>query len=91
MVKPDGTWTLVRPAPCRAPRPRISLPPSPRCAVPCSPCAASAAIVSPSALAEFPAANPRAVTAEIAGAHHHVMLDNPEALAEVIGTFLSRS
>lgn len=45
-------------------------------------------IVTRSGLAEFPAANPRAVTAEIAGAHHHVMLDNPAALAKVIGDFL---
>lgn len=47
-------------------------------------------IVSPAALAEFQTANPGAVTAEIAGAHHHVMLDQPQALAEVIGAFLQR-
>ena len=45
-------------------------------------------ILSRTGLAEFPAANPRAVTAEIANAYHHVMLDNPDALAEVIGDFL---
>jgi pimeloyl-ACP methyl ester carboxylesterase len=47
-------------------------------------------VVSAAAMAEFPAANPRAVTAEVAGAHHHVMLDRPEALAHVIGQFLDR-
>jgi pimeloyl-ACP methyl ester carboxylesterase len=45
-------------------------------------------ILTRTALAEFPAANPRAITAEIAGAHHHVMLDQPAALAQVIGDFL---
>jgi pimeloyl-ACP methyl ester carboxylesterase len=45
-------------------------------------------IVSAEALAAFRAINPRAVTAEIAGAHHHVMLDQPEALADAIGRFV---
>jgi pimeloyl-ACP methyl ester carboxylesterase len=39
-------------------------------------------------LAEFRAANSRIVTANIAHAHHHVMLDQPAALAQVIGAFL---
>jgi pimeloyl-ACP methyl ester carboxylesterase len=45
-------------------------------------------ILTRAGLAEFRAANPRALTAEIAGAHHHVMLDNPIALARVIDDFL---
>lgn len=49
---------------------------------------AQSQVVSPAALAEFPATNPRARTAEIAGAHHHVMLDQPAGLARVIRTFL---
>lgn len=39
-------------------------------------------------LAEFQAANPCAVTAEIAGAHHHIMLDQPAALGQTIREFL---
>jgi esterase len=34
---------------------------------------------------------PHGETAEIAGAHHHVMLDRPEALAACLGEFLQRS
>jgi pimeloyl-ACP methyl ester carboxylesterase len=49
---------------------------------------AESQIVSHAALAEFPAANPRACTAEIAGAHHHVMLDRPAELARVMRQFL---
>jgi hypothetical protein len=35
-------------------------------------------------------ANPRAVTAEIGGAHHGVMLDQSDALARVVGVFLDQ-
>ena len=45
-------------------------------------------IVSRAALAEFSAANPRVRTAEIAGAHHHVMLDQPAELARTMREFL---
>ena len=49
---------------------------------------AGSEIVPQAGLAEFRAANPRAVTAEIAAAHHHVMLDQPAELARIIGAFL---
>ncbi len=39
-------------------------------------------------LAEFAAAAPHAQAAEIADAHHHVMLDQPAALANAVSTFL---
>jgi pimeloyl-ACP methyl ester carboxylesterase len=47
-------------------------------------------VVSPAGLAEFQAAVPSAQLAEIAGAYHHVMLDRPAALAQVLGAFLDR-
>ncbi len=50
---------------------------------------AESQIVSHAALGEFPAANPLAHTAEIAGAHHHVMLDRPAELAQVMRQFLA--
>ena len=49
---------------------------------------AASEIVPRAGLTEFRAANPRSVTAEIADAHHHVMLDQPAELARVIGAFL---
>lgn len=45
-------------------------------------------IVSHAALAEFSAAAPQAGVVEIEEAHHHVMLDQPERLAEAVGSFL---
>ena len=49
---------------------------------------AQSEVVPASALGEFSAANPRAHTAEIPDAHHHVMLDQPAELARIICTFL---
>ena len=49
---------------------------------------AESQVVSQAALAEFSAANPRTQSAEIAGAHHHVMLDRPAELARVMRQFL---
>jgi pimeloyl-ACP methyl ester carboxylesterase len=46
-------------------------------------------VVSADALARFRVANPAVVTAEIPDAHHHVMLDQPVALARVIRAFLA--
>ncbi|MGH7787349.1 MAG: alpha/beta fold hydrolase [Candidatus Binatia bacterium] len=46
-------------------------------------------IVSASALAEYAGANPRTELAEIADAHHHVMLDQPAALAALLRRFLA--
>jgi pimeloyl-ACP methyl ester carboxylesterase len=46
-------------------------------------------ILSAAALVEFQAANPRARIAQIDGAHHHVMLDQPRQLARLIADFLS--
>ena len=87
----DGTWTLKfdRRAMSGTPAQDFSPGAGGRRSRRCSPSAASTARSSPpDGLAEFRAANPRAATAEIAGAHHHVMLDQPEALAQVIGEFL---
>jgi pimeloyl-ACP methyl ester carboxylesterase len=47
-------------------------------------------IVSRPALDEFRVAAPHAEIGEIAGAHHHVLLDQPRALAEVIRAFCAR-
>lgn len=91
--KPDGTWTLKFDRRAMSGTPAQDFSPA-LAAVRCPLLAVRGEhsdIVSPSALAEFPAANPRAVTAEIAGAYHHVMLDNPDALADVIREFLSCS
>jgi pimeloyl-ACP methyl ester carboxylesterase len=41
------------------------------------------------ALARMAALAPAAQTAEIAGAHHHIMLDRPAALAATLNTFLA--
>jgi pimeloyl-ACP methyl ester carboxylesterase len=48
-------------------------------------------LLSARALATMRTAAPRAHTAEIPGAHHHVMLDNPAAFARVVRNFLDRS
>ncbi len=47
-------------------------------------------LVSAAALAELAAVTPHGETAEIAGAHHHVMIDQPLALAETVRRFLRR-
>ncbi|MBX3026250.1 alpha/beta hydrolase [bacterium] len=52
--------------------------------------AADSEIVDAAALAAFRAAVPSAELAEIAGAHHHLMLDQPAALAAVLSAFLGR-
>ncbi|MGD9762875.1 MAG: alpha/beta fold hydrolase [Candidatus Binatia bacterium] len=52
--------------------------------------AARSAIVDAAALAEYRAAASHVELAEIADAHHHVMLDRPEALAAVLRDFLDR-
>lgn len=88
---PDGTWTLKFDRRSLAGTPAQDLSPA-LAAVRCPILAIRgehSEIVSTAALAEFSAANPRAVTAEIAAAHHHVMLDQPEALARLLGEFLA--
>jgi pimeloyl-ACP methyl ester carboxylesterase len=40
-------------------------------------------------LARMAALSPGAETAEIAGAHHHILLDRPAALAATLNTFLA--
>jgi pimeloyl-ACP methyl ester carboxylesterase len=88
--KPDGTWTLKFDRRAMAGTPPQDF--SPALALVRCPLLAirgeRSEIVTTAGLAEFRAANPRAVTAEIAGAHHHIMLDQPEALAGVIADSL---
>ncbi len=89
---PDGTRTLKFDRRAMAGTPAQDLSPA-LAALHCPILAVRGArsdIVSAAGLAEFSAANPHAVTAEIAGAHHHVMLDQPAALAGVIGAFLDQ-
>jgi pimeloyl-ACP methyl ester carboxylesterase len=52
--------------------------------------AAESEIVDAAALAAFRTAVPTAELAEIADAHHHLMLDQPAALASVLASFLGR-
>jgi pimeloyl-ACP methyl ester carboxylesterase len=52
--------------------------------------AALSEIVDAAAFQTYRTAVPSAELAEIADAHHHVMLDQPEALAGVLGDFLAR-
>jgi pimeloyl-ACP methyl ester carboxylesterase len=52
--------------------------------------ASASEIVGAEAMAEYRAAVAGVELAEIADAHHHVMLDQPEALARVLGEFLDR-
>ena len=87
----DGTWTLKFDRRAMAGTPAQDLSPH-LAAVRCPILAVRgelSEIVSPAGLLEFGAANPRIATAELAGAHHHVMLDQPAALAEVISNFLA--
>jgi esterase len=89
----DGTWTLKFDRRAMAGTPPQDFAPalaSLRCRV-LAVRGERSRVVTAACLAEFHAANPRAVTAEIAGAHHHVMLDQPDALGRVIGEFLDAS
>ena len=52
--------------------------------------AALSEIVDAAALQAYRDAVPSAELAEIAGAHHHLMLDQPAAVADVLGRFLGR-
>jgi pimeloyl-ACP methyl ester carboxylesterase len=52
---------------------------------------AHSTLVPPAALTALHAAAPRAEVAEIAAAHHHVMLDNPTDFARTVRTFLERA
>jgi pimeloyl-ACP methyl ester carboxylesterase len=52
---------------------------------------ALSAHVAPAVLAELRAALQYGSTAEIEGAHHHVMLDAPEALAHALAEFFARA
>jgi pimeloyl-ACP methyl ester carboxylesterase len=45
-------------------------------------------IMTHAALEEFTAAAPHATVVEIEGAHHHVMLDRPDHLANAVRSFL---
>jgi esterase len=86
----DGTYTLKFDRRALSGAPAQDLAPA-LAAVQCPILAVRGArseVVSAAALAEFPAANPRARTAEVADAHHHVMLDQPAALARVLRAFL---
>jgi pimeloyl-ACP methyl ester carboxylesterase len=92
-ARDDGTWTLKfdRRAMSSTPPTDFS---SAIAAVRCPVLAVRAehsTIVSPAALDEFRRANPAVELVEIADAHHHVMLDQPAALAAAIGTFLDRA
>jgi len=90
---PDGTWTLKFDRSAMAGTQAQDLSHH-LAAVQCPILAVRGAlsdVVSADALAEFAAANPRATIAEVAGAHHHVMLDQPEALAAVVQNFLTRN
>jgi pimeloyl-ACP methyl ester carboxylesterase len=51
---------------------------------------AESSALSPRALAELQRELPQAETVEIAGAHHHVMLDRPVEFANAIARFLDR-
>jgi pimeloyl-ACP methyl ester carboxylesterase len=51
---------------------------------------AHSSVVDAEALLAFARAAPQAELVEIADAHHHVMLDQPAALAGVVGAFLDR-
>jgi pimeloyl-ACP methyl ester carboxylesterase len=92
-TRPDGTWTLKFDRRAMAGIPAQDL--SPALAAAGCPILAirgqHSPVVSAAGLEEFRTANPRVVTVEIAGAHHHVMLDQPAALARAIGSFLDRS
>lgn len=86
----DGTWTLkfdrrsiANTRPCDLSKAMSAV----RCPV-LVVRAAESEIMSEADLAEFHSIAPHAETAVVAGAHHHVMLDRPEALVAVMRTFL---
>ncbi len=86
---PDGTWTLKFDRRALASTPAQDFTPVLH-ALTCPILAvrgADSAIVSPAALDAFRVAIPHVQTAEIAAAHHHVLLDQPRALAELIRRF----
>jgi len=88
----DGTWTLKCDRRALAGASAQDLTPhlaAARCPV-LAVRAELSEIVSADAMAEYRAAAPGIELAEIAGAHHHVMLDDPQALARVLGEFLDR-
>jgi pimeloyl-ACP methyl ester carboxylesterase len=88
---PDGSWTLKFDRRALASTPAQDLAPA-LAAVTCPVLVVrggASEVVSPAALDEFRAAAPHAVTAEIAAAHHHVMLDAPRALAGVLRRFVA--
>ncbi len=88
----SGTWTLkfdrraLTGTAAQELTPYLSAAPCPVLAVR----GARSAIVDAAALAEFASARPDAELAEIPEAYHHVMLDQPAALAAVLGDFLAR-
>jgi len=88
----DGTWTLKFDRRAISGTPAQDL--SPAVAAVACPLLAirgqHSPVVTAAGLEEFRTANPRAVTVEIASAHHHVMLDQPEALARAISNFLDQ-
>jgi len=87
----DGSWTLKFDRRAMADTPAQDLSPA-LAAIGCPILAIRgehSEILSAAGLVEFQAANPRATTTEVSGAHHHVMLDQPDALARVIGEFLA--
>jgi pimeloyl-ACP methyl ester carboxylesterase len=86
---PDGIWTLKFDRRALASTPAQDFAPA-LATITCPILAvrgANSEIVSRAALDEFRAAAPHAQTAEIAAAHHHVLLDQPRALAEAIHRF----
>lgn len=88
----DGTWTLKFDRRALAGTPAQDLAPA-LAAVDCPILVVrgeKSAIVSPASLEEFRTANPRVEFAEIACAHHHVMLDRPAVLADALRRFLER-
>jgi len=52
---------------------------------------AESAVLTSATLAALRTRVPHAEVAEIAGAHHHVMLDNPPTFARAVGNFLRRT
>lgn len=88
----DNTWTLKFDRRALAGAPAQDLAPhlaAARCPV-LAVRGAHSDVVDAAALDEFRAAVPDVEIAEIAGAYHHVMLDQPAALAQVLGGFLDR-
>lgn len=88
--QPDGTWTLRFDRRALAGTTAQDLAPA-LAAITCPILAVrggASEIVSPAALALFREIVPGAVTIEIPSAHHHIMLDQPSALADAIRNFV---